>query len=629
MKKKILSYLVFILIIISFTFLGLSKGFLITDDSQGKVSTLNIEGFTDEEYNRINFKNDTTINSTVFDLHIQKTVSNSSFLMLSSTEVFPQEGLGGSIDEPLIINNAQDMKKFSDMVNIENNNFANQYIKVGDEVTEIDLTSVGFYPIGYNGKTFNGHFDGNGAEFKIGLNFPSTTYSALFGYVSNATIKNLTVSGYSIGGNNSAGIVGYSTGNSYFENLHNKASVNGSTYVGGIVGRLANSNNYIAITNSYNSGEITGTSQVGGLVGRLQVGIAQNLYNSGTIIGGTYTGGVVGYQLSGNLNFSYNSGFVYGSSSIGGVIGYRSSGSYSHSFNDVYKLEAAPNISGKNKATSIGGNINSSGTFLDLNHGEMIDVNALYNNFSSFSVTDWEFKDNNGTVGYYPQLKVFSEGSLTQKNDSLQSVTTSLFIGNGTLDTPYQIRTSQDMRYLSEFVDAGNNTIGLNFAVPTVTPTISLNDNFSTIGSAAKPFKGNFDGNGTNFILNLNGTNYQGLFGYVTNGVIKNLSVSGSVTGNDYVGGVAGYSDATITDVYVDAVITGSNNVGGILGYNGNNGNLNYAFNSNIVIGNNYVGGAIGTNNGSVIEVLNYGSVFASSNVGGVIGHELAGTSQR
>ncbi|MCD8100936.1 MAG: hypothetical protein LUE06_10295, partial [Oscillospiraceae bacterium] len=64
-------------------------------------------------------------------------------------------------------------------------------------------------------------------------------------------------------------------------------------------------------------------------------------------------------------------------------------------------------------------------------------------------------------------------------------------------------------------------------------------------------YSGTFDGDGhTVEGLYINTTSdYQGLFGFVYDGTVQNVTVSGSVTGNNYVGGVvAGNCGGKITN---------------------------------------------------------------------------------
>ena len=96
------------------------------------------------------------------------------------------------------------------------------------------------------------------------------------------------------------------------------------------------------------------------------------------------------------------------------------------------------------------------------------------------------------------------------------------------------------------------------------------------IGTSGNAFTGTFDGNGhvvRGLYINTS-ANYQGLFG-MNCGVIKNLTVQGSVSGGEYVGGIAGASykstnstaEIVLSNLRNECTVTGTGNyVGGIVG---------------------------------------------------------------
>ena len=114
-------------------------------------------------------------------------------------------------------------------------------------------------------------------------------------------------------------------------------------------------------------------------------------------------------------------------------------------------------------------------------------------------------------------------------------------------------------------------------------------------------FNGTFDGGGHTisglYINNTAGT-YQGLFGYVgAGGMIKDLTVEGTITGGFYTGGIAGGNYGDIIDCVNRCEVTGSNFVGGIAG--GNTGNPGEA---------------------AVQGCSNYGTITCTSAVGAISG---------
>ena len=90
------------------------------------------------------------------------------------------------------------------------------------------------------------------------------------------------------------------------------------------------------------------------------------------------------------------------------------------------------------------------------------------------------------------------------------------------------------------------------------------------IGTEENPFGGIFDGGGyriSGLVINKAGEDYQGLFGYAKDAVIKSVTAEGTVAGGDYVGGIIGFLAGGELDQCVNkAQVAGSGNAGGIAG---------------------------------------------------------------
>lgn len=241
--------------------------------------------------------------------------------------------------------------------------------------------------------------------------------------------------------------------------------------------------------------------------------------------------------------------------------------------------------------------------------------------------------------------------------------------GNGSEEQPYLISTAADLAQLSANVKAGTTYSGKYFRM---TAHIILNENVlasdGTLNGGTfygwKPigvsnnyyFSGNFDGdNHTISGIYINqGTSYQGLFGSVVNGTIKNIGVvdsyikgssytggivgkclgtvtncfiSGSVNGTkDRIGGIAGYISGTVANCSSSGIITGGSNDtsptygGGIVGSAAASATVTDCFNSSSIYGNNEVGGIVGKNEGTVTNCQNSGSITAGGQIGGIVG---------
>ena len=196
--------------------------------------------------------------------------------------------------------------------------------------------------------------------------------------------------------------------------------------------------------------------------------------------------------------------------------------------------------------------------------------------------------------------------------------------GEGTAGNPYKIATADD---LLEFADKVNNQDQTS-AWAELTADIDLNSQpWYPIGSEDHLYTGTFDGNGhtiSGLTINNSRANYQGLFGYVS-GIVQNLSVSGSVSGNNYVGGIVGYNlFGTVTNCAFSGSVSGSDHVGGVVGEN--SGSVINSYNTGNISGGNRVGGVVGYNGGNVENCYNTGAVNSSGdNVGGVVGQNFGG----
>jgi hypothetical protein len=145
------------------------------------------------------------------------------------------------------------------------------------------------------------------------------------------------------------------------------------------------------------------------------------------------------------------------------------------------------------------------------------------------------------------------------------------------------------------------------------------------IGTPLHPFTGSFDGQGYeihDLFINRPDDSRVGLFREVTQrGVIKDVGVvNASVTGNDYVGGLVGYNGGTVSNSSSSGSVTGKEDVGGLLGWNG--GTVSKSYSAGTVTGNSAVGGLVGwSGGGTVSNSYSTGSVTGDKYVGGLVGY--------
>lgn len=136
---------------------------------------------------------------------------------------------------------------------------------------------------------------------------------------------------------------------------------------------------------------------------------------------------------------------------------------------------------------------------------------------------------------------------------------------------------------------------------------------WTPIGTADKPFSGNFDGNGHTISgLNYSGE-YAGLFGYMNNGTISNIKLADSSFANGTAsGGICAVNNGgTIENSAVDNVAVSGGTAGGICGQN--SGTITDCFFSGNVSSDRKSGGISGSNSGTIKSTV---SLYAGAAVG-------------
>jgi hypothetical protein len=272
----------------------------------------------------------------------------------------------------------------------------------------------------------------------------------------------------------------------------------------------------------------------------------------------------------------------------------------------------------------------------------MADANTAFfwTNKAGWDSSVWNLAD-----GQLPTLKVVVDESVIEPIEPVV-----YFEGEGTELSPYEIKTAADLAKLAELVNGEISSEAREAYRDkhyTLTANIGIadyskdNGGWVPIGTnRAYSFRGTFDGGGyTVSGLSISRKDeasegdYEGLFGYVYMGTVKNLKVSGKVEGWSEVGGVAGYLEgdpaqpgsAKIENCRsaVDVKCWGPF-AGGIVGYAFNGAVIENCGSSGEVLGqNDNVGGIAGMvkSSGSVKNSYSTGKISAPVNrVGGIAG---------
>jgi hypothetical protein len=218
----------------------------------------------------------------------------------------------------------------------------------------------------------------------------------------------------------------------------------------------------------------------------------------------------------------------------------------------------------------------------------------------------------------------------------------------GLIDTAneFKISSADTLKALASAVNAGdgNGTYSMSGKTFYLANDIDLNGDLFTpiadLSSVADGFGGTFDGNYyTVKGMYVSGvTNYKGLFGILNGGVVKNLSVEGTVTStNNNVGGIVGkIFSGTVENCSFDGMVESTKSgayVGGIAGYCGNTtsqkGTIKNCVNkANIkAVTKGTVGGITGYAKFSEIKsCYNSGNITGASRCGGIVGQAMNGT---
>lgn len=194
-------------------------------------------------------------------------------------------------------------------------------------------------------------------------------------------------------------------------------------------------------------------------------------------------------------------------------------------------------------------------------------------------------------IGDDDKCKVCGERGIPKKNSNGQ----------------YELSTELHMLWFAKNFSSGEDSAVLM-------DNIDMKDaQWTPIGTADKPFSGNFDGNGHTISgLNYSGE-YAGLFGYMNNGTISNIKLADSSFANGTAsGGICAVNNGgTIENCAVDNVAVSGGTAGGICGQN--SGTITDCFFSGNVSSDRKSGGICGSNSGTIKSTV---SLYAGAAVG-------------
>ena len=311
-----------------------------------------------------------------------------------------------------------------------------------------------------------------------------------------------------------------------------------------------------------------------GLFGSVR-GTVKNLNIEKAVIKGNYkAGAVVGDGLCTRIENCHVSGAEIVSTPdankdnanhVGGIVGYLSAEPTAWVKNCTVKNST---VTAYRDVAAIAGTANGSNALVEHNVAENVIVTA------------------DQTVAYKESGKAPNAGEIVGRNIANTDLSTNTAINvrlnAGKPDSSIKIYSLEDLKALATAVNNGDNYKGKTVVLMS---DIDLkNEEWTPIGNSTNKFQGTFDG-GFNTIKNLviTGNNsYVGLFGFTTDGEIKNLTIeNANVSGYLAVGVVAG---SPYTSKYTNITVKGHVEVNGFAYVGGVGGRNAYANWNNVIV---------------------------------------------
>jgi len=584
----------------------------------------------------------------------------------------------GTSENPYQINTPAQLAKLAELVNEGNASYNAAHYKL---MNNLDLSAYGkdyddgkgWTPIGNTyEQPFKGIFDGNGKTItELYINQSGQSHVGLFGSISRGTANNLALQNVSIkGGQSVGGVTGSVYEGGMVQGCFVSGIMSGADYIGGVVGHVHAS----TVQNCYSAVSLTSTSTngSGGVIGRINFGTVKNCYSIGSVAGIAGNGGIGGVV-----------GVVYASTVQNCAALNPSVSGASTGVRRVAGIFDSNTLSGNIAfgGMTVNGATVSGGTLTDHNGAPKtaaeIAAAGFWTTASGFTA-DWDTTIWDIEPGKLPILKGIA-GQDASMPAHLRPAGASPFEGAGTSEgDPYLIKTAADLAKLAELVNAGISPYADAGRYYKLVNNLDLSDygagydggkGWIPIGTDEhKPFNGIFNG-GDYQITGLyitRSAHYQGLFGYIGVGSVKNLGVanvnisgifsggglagriygtvencyvSGSVSGIGNTGGMAGWVFGTMQSCYVSGNISATNPaaaVGGVASVVGEGGTMQNCYSTGSVSVSsvefyNYIGGVVGIVSGTVQNCYSTSSVSSTKNadsIGGVMGTLLKGTVQ-
>ena len=488
-------------------------------------------------------------------------------------------------------------------------------------------------------ENFYGVFNGGGhtiSGLKVNMIDSSESNAGLFGYASNAIIKNLGM---------------------FDSKIFIKITKASKTIdAGGLVGVMSNG----MIIRCYNTGSIIADGSfeadyvhAGGLAGSISRSVVYDCYNAGDIITDNYfiffdskhlAGGITGCLSSSEIRSCYNIGNILTSPFVNKNLGSIAGNLFDNS--KIINCYCWDKYNVQNQLED---------TIVNLCTLDSMMIKETYNGF------DFESTWTMGDKTYpFPVLKITGIPEFKNEENTVEFAG-----GNGTILNPYKISTKEHLNNIRNYPTACFEIIAdIEFAESDFSKNGAFyngGQGWEPIGSSANPFLGiifgkNHSISGIKISMSASDSKYIGLFGYIENGLVKDLNVydinitakSSSSSSEFYIGGISGYSVST-TFINLSSsgniqgtAVSSSTKIysGGIAGDIDSSSSIRNCVNTckimaiaTSVSSNTYVGGICGeilgtvekcSNKGEIVSKSSYGKAYAGGIGGNLIGYAIS-----
>ena len=311
--------------------------------------------------------------------------------------------------------------------------------------------------------------------------------------------------------------------------------------------------------------------------------------------------------------------------------------------------------------------VKANGQVAVVNGSELINEGNTIENSGRINISGTGILKNNGTLKNPGTIYNYGTIDNSNSNGTINNTGAIYNIGSGKIIPVSQGNYSGNQPIIQGGVDPGDGNAGNPFKVYDVATlqrvgkgtgeyaawnrtanyvqTANINmtgQTWTPIGSSSgnTRFSGVYDGGGfniTGLTINAPGTSSQGLFGCIDTGaIVKNVGlVACDINGNQYVGGVVGYNFGTVQDCSVAGKDSGENGsygdyIGGVVGRN--QAVVQGCNSSGEINGKSSTGGVVGRNEVAACMVKDcYSSATVTTSgsyAGGVVGYNYYGTVQ-